>query len=326
MTTNGLSRRALLSAGAGLAAALPVLSRGVPAMADAATGPAPLPSIYTRQFGAGQIWFIADGYVKLPTQVVGGLTAEQVLAAQTAAYAPDPASIIAPVTSQVLRLGDRTVLIDAGAGVSFGPTLGRLPAALAAAGIAPDSVTDVLVSHFHPDHVGGLIPAGGPAFPNATVHVPDADRAFWGDPSNATKVIDAAKPWFDTAGAVLKAYGDRIQTFTGEADLLPGVRALPMPGHTPGHSGFALSDGKESLLVCGDAAVLQAFQFTHPAAFSVIDFDAEQAIATRRALFDRAATDRLLIAATHLDFPGVGHVEAGPVGSFAWVPEPWRLG
>lgn len=321
-----LSRRALLSAGVGAAAALPVLSLGTPVKANTPEVTSPFPSIYSRQFGGGQLLFIADGYVSLPTQVIVGLNEEEILSAQAAAYAPDPAMMDLAVNSQVLKLGDRTILIDAGAGVSLAPTMGRLPAALAAAGIAPESVTDVLVTHLHADHIGGLIPDGGPAFPNATVHMPEIERVFWADPSNASQVIEPARPWFDTASAVLAAYGDRVQTFTGEADILPGVRSLPMPGHSPGHGGFELSDGDDFLLICGDATILPAaFQFTHPAAFSVIDFDADQSIATRQALFDRAATDRILIAATHLAFPGVGHVETGPENTFAWVPEPWRL-
>lgn len=324
MTRRPFSRRQLLTTGAGAVLAAPALFRAMPAQAQAAV-PVALPSIYPRPFGSGEILAIADGYVTLPTQFVGGLTEAELLADQVAAYAPDPASITAPVTCHVIRTGGRVILIDSGAGTSFGPTTGRLAAGLAAAGIDPASVTDILLTHLHPDHVGGLIPDGQIAFPNAAIHVDEAELAYWTDPSNATSAVDLVKPFFDVAAAAVSAYGERIQPF-GTSEILPGMRALPLPGHTPAHVGFEVSDGADILIVAGDAVVFAAFQFTHPQATSLADTDPAQAIETRRMLLDRAAVDRMVVAATHLPFPGFGHVEARSDGAYAWIPENWRLG
>lgn len=325
-TLPAVTRRTLITSGLAATVAAPALLRTGPLRAQDALVPKPaFPSVYPRRFGDGLLMAIADGYVTLPTAFVGGLTEAEVAADQAAAYAPDPASITAPVTCHILQLGDRQVMIDSGAGTSFGPTTGRLAETLAVLGIDPAGITDVLLTHLHPDHVGGLLGAEGPVFPNATIHLDAAELAWWTDPAQPATAPDLVKPFFQVAQGFAASYRDHLQTFNGEAEVLPGIRSLALPGHTVGHRGYHLAAGSEELIVAGDAVVFAAFQFVHPEATSLADTDPAVAIATRRALLDRASSDRLLLAATHLPFPGFGHVERRGE-AFAWVPEVWRLG
>jgi glyoxylase-like metal-dependent hydrolase (beta-lactamase superfamily II) len=131
------------------------------------------------------------------------------------------------------------------------------------------------------------------------------------------------QPFFAAAAATAAAYGDRVQPFADGAEVLPGITAVALPGHTPGHTGYRLASGDASLLIFGDAANHSVVQFTHPDAAFVFDVDAETANATRARLFDMLATDRILAAGTHMPFPGVGHV-ARAGDAYAWTPEPWR--
>lgn len=139
-----------------------------------------------------------------------------------------------PITGYLIGQGESLTLIDAGAGGSLGPTAGNLAATLAGVGNAPDTVTRLVFSHLHPDHIGGAVTGDVATFANATVHVSAIERAFWTDPANANAVPEAMKSWFDLAGQVLAAYGDRVQTFDGDADLGGGLSVVAMPRHTPG--------------------------------------------------------------------------------------------
>lgn len=324
MSRSTLTRRALIGTTAAALAA-PALFRNQRALAQSATAPkAAYPSVYPRRFGSGTILAVSDGYVKLPTSFVTGLTEAEKAADQAAAYAPDPASIIATVTCHVLERGDRRILIDSGAGSSFGRTTGRLSETLRRLGINPASITDVVLTHLHPDHAGGLLAGEGKAFPDATLHVDAAELAYWTDETNAAQASELVRPFFPVAQAVASVYADALSPFSGEAEVLPGLRSLALPGHTVAHRGYHLGDGREELIIAGDAIVFAAFQFVHPDAASLADTDAALARATRRTLLDRAATDRLLIAGTHLPFPGFGHVERKGE-AYAWIPEEWRL-
>ena len=131
------------------------------------------------------------------------------------------------------------------------------------------------------------------------------------------------KPFFARAAATAAAYGDRVATFGADGEVLPGIASMALPGHTVGHTGFLLTSGDAGILVFGDAANSAAVQFTHPEAGIVFDTDPAQAAATRARLFDMLATDRTLVAGTHMPFPGIGHV-ARSGAAYAWVPEVWQ--
>jgi glyoxylase-like metal-dependent hydrolase (beta-lactamase superfamily II) len=228
------------------------------------------------------------------------------------------------VNAFLLHLADRLVLIDGGCGQVFGPTLGRLPANLAAIGVGPEDIDTILVTHLHPDHVGGLVDASGQAvFPRAELVMHEAESAYWSD----EKVLAQAPEGQEKQSvllslATLAAYRDRTRTITG-GEVLPGITAVPEPGHTPGHTGWLIASGGDALLIWGDIVHLPGVQFAHPEAGMAFDVDGAQAFATRRRIMDMGATDRLRVAGMHLDFPGFGHVVRAGSG-YAFIPEVWR--
>ena len=227
------------------------------------------------------------------------------------------------VNAFLMYLSDKLVLVDSGCGANMGPTLGRLAGNLAAIGVMPQDIDTILVTHLHPDHVGGLVDATGDAvFPNAELVVHAADATYWSDEEVLAQAANEQdKQFVLLARATLAAYRNRTRTVTnGEA--LPGITAMPAPGHTPGHTGWLVASGSDTLLIWGDVVHLPGVQFAHPEAGMAFDVDGTQAIATRRRLMDMAATDRLRVTGMHLDFPGFGHViRAG--NAYAFVPEVW---
>ncbi len=207
----------------------------------------------------------------------------------------------------LLRDGVRTVLFDTGAADATWARAGKLQASLRAASVEPSQVTDVVLSHSHPDHVGGLLTRDGAlAFPNAAVRLSSAEwEAMKGNPN---------------AAALVAAIGPKVATFAAGAQVLPGVNAVAVEGHTPGHSAFEIASGSERLLYLGDAAHHYVVSVQRPEWTVQYDMDAPKAQAARRALLLRAAQDNLRVYAVHFPFPGVGHVKVQG-DAFVWVPE-----
>jgi glyoxylase-like metal-dependent hydrolase (beta-lactamase superfamily II) len=227
------------------------------------------------------------------------------------------------INAFLLNLSDRLVLVDGGCGTNMGPTLGRLAGNLALVGVKPEDIDTVLVTHLHPDHVGGLVDGAGQAvFRKAELVVHQADASYWGDDKVLAEAPEGQEKQFVLLSrATLAAYRDRTRMVTS-GEVVPGVTAVPAPGHTPGHTGWLVASGGDALLIWGDIVHLPGIQFAHPEAGMAFDVDGAQAIATRKRIMDMAATDRLRVTGMHLDFPGFGHVvRAG--GAYAFVPEPW---
>ena len=227
------------------------------------------------------------------------------------------------VNSFLIQTDAKTILVDAGCGGVFGPDLGNLAGNLAALGIKPGDVDTVLCTHLHPDHVGGLVDGAGQAvFPNAELVVHANDHIFWGDDATlAGAKSDQDKGFVTLARTTIAAYADRTRLLAG-GDAVPGVSIVPAPGHTPGHSGWLVSSGNAALLIWGDIVHMPGIQFARPDAGMGFDIDGVQAIATRQRIMDMTATDRLLVAGMHLDFPCFGHVARAAEG-YAFVPDVW---
>lgn len=209
----------------------------------------------------------------------------------------------------LVRSGERVLLFDTGAGDASFARAGRLPAALQASGTGPDQVTDIFISHAHPDHIGGLLrPDGTLAFANAAIHL--------SAPEWAALKADRAK------AALVAAIQPKVQAFAPNAELVPGtVRAVAVEGHTPGHSAYEIASGEARLLYIGDSAHSSIVSVQRPEWTIQFDGDAPKAEASRRALLKRIADGNLHVYAVHFPFPGLGRVQAQGE-SFVWAPDP----
>ena len=218
------------------------------------------------------------------------------------------------------------MLIDSGAASLFGPTLGQVMANLRASGYQPEQVDMVLITHLHADHIGGLMNADKPAFPNATVHVDRHDTDYWLSQANLDKAPADSKSFFETARKVLGPLqsAGRLQTFDGDTEFTPGVRALAAAGHTPGHSKFVVESKGQKLVLWGDLMHVAAVQFAEPGVTIQFDTDSKAAATQRRKAYADAAREGHWVAAAHIAFPGIGHVRAETPGKgYAWIPVNW---
>lgn len=319
-----ISRRTLvaLGAGAALAPRLPGLAGPARAATHSAEALAAA-TAYSRAIGEIEVTALLDGYLPLGREVLVEVEDATVTEALTAAFLDPDQPVATGVTAHLLRAGGQLILIDAGAGGAFGPTAGRLDAGLASIGVAPEDIGLVLVTHMHGDHIGGMLADCAALFPEAEIRIAEADLAFWTDEANESQAPEPARPGFALSRAVVEAYGERVAPFSGETEVAPGVTSLALPGHTPGHTGFIIASGDETLLLWADIVHIAAVQFRHPEASLVFDTDPGQAAETRRMALDMVATDRMLIAGAHLPYPTFGHVAARD-GAYDWAPETWQ--
>lgn len=274
----------------------------------------------TYRFAIGDFTAIAlrDGGVEVPNDakvIAINHTPEETAALLTAAGLPSD-SLALSCQPLLVQTADRVLLFDTGAGTNLGPAAGKLPAAMAAAGVDAADVTDIFISHSHGDHTGGLVNAAGTlAFPNATIHISAPEWEFL---QGMTPEDDERAAEFT---AFIAAVTPKIAAFEPGADLVPGVvEAVEIRGHTPGHSGYRITSGEESLLYIGDAMHHSVVSVQRPDWTIAFDGDAPTAEASRAALLARSAASGERIYAVHFPFPGLGTIEGGDSG-FEWVPE-----
>lgn len=267
-----------------------------------------------RPFTVGELKLAAlrDGEIVVPVAqtpwVEAGAKAEEITALLTAGGAPTDA-VHLPVQPLLVRDGDRVVLIDAGAGGQMG-TANLLVGSLRAAGVEPAQVTDILISHAHGDHVGGLVDAEGTlVFPNAVIRMSAPE---WGAAQASAEAHGA--------GPLVAAIKSKVETFQPGAQVTPSIRAVPLKGHTPGHSGYEIASGSERLLYLGDALHSSIISVPRPDLALVWDSDRAAGAATRREILERGATERLRLYGVHFPFPGLGRIERRGEG-YVWVAE-----
>ena len=278
------------------------------------------PGYYRIKVGRFEVTALSDGTDDLPMdQLLTHTTPDAVKAALAANFEKLP--VETSVNAYLVNTGSRLILIDTGAGTFFGPSVGKLEQSLKASGYRPDQIDDVFITHMHPDHVGGLLKGKLAAFPNAVIHINKADTDFWLSQANQDQAPDSAKVFFKDAVAAVAPYikAGRLKTFAGSTELVPGIRAVPIAGHTAGHTGYLVESDGQSMLMWGDVVHLAAMQFADPSITIAYDSDADEAATDRIAIFKDAAQKGYLVASSHLPFPGLGHVRVRG-DAFAWVP------
>ena len=321
-----MDRRVLLVAGL----AAPALIRtGEAAAQTPAAAPVPpqVPGYYRFRVGQSVMTMVHDGQAIRPNPTQGfvrNASAEEISTSMRA-QGLNPAQLVNPFTIPVLRTPRGTVMFDTGNGpqTAADSRVGQLPANLSAAGIDPAAIDIVAFTHFHGDHIGGLLDGGGnAAFVRARIVVPEKEWAFWMDEGQASRAPEAMRPAFANVRRRFAPYESRVERVADGAEILPGLRLTETPGHTPGHSSYHLADGDAQAMILGDVTSRPEFNLTNPGWHVIFDMDPVQAEATRRRVFDRVAADRIRCVAYNWPFPTNGTVLKEGNG-YRLVPAEW---
>jgi glyoxylase-like metal-dependent hydrolase (beta-lactamase superfamily II) len=323
--TQPIARRLALAGLPALLAA-PALLRG--AAAQTAPAPAPAtpqaPGFYRFKVGGFTVTTVHDGYFTRPVKdFIRNAPLEDVQKVLAESFMPTE-TIRIPFTVTFVQTPTKLVVFDAGNGVTpTGATQGRMIENMAAAGIDPAKVTTVVHSHFHGDHVNGLLNAtGGAAFPNAEVVVPAVEWAWWSDTGNETRSPEGQRANFANSAKRFAPYQGKVRQIADGAEAVPGVRAIAAYGHTPGHTVYRIADGDAQMIFVADATNRPELFARRPDFHAVFDFDAAAAEASRRKLFDMLAADRIRITGYHFPFPANGFVTKDGAG-YRFVPADW---
>ncbi len=277
--------------------------------------------IYRRRVGDIVVTAISDGYVDRGYDMMRQISPDDAEGILRSAFRPAPPRL--SVNCYAVHSAGRVALIDTGCGISMGDKLGLLPRHLETAGIDIGTIDTIILTHMHPDHSNALTAVDGTAnFPKVELVISEADVKHWHDDSAMAVANERHRKFFFLAArAQIKPYLDRRRDAKGE--VFPGVTALPLSGHTPGHTGYVIASGRESLLIWGDIVHIPDVQVRRPEVYVDPDSDSAAAVATRRRVFDMVATDRLLVAGMHTHFPGFLHLSGNAQRGYALEPEVW---
>lgn len=271
------------------------------------------------KLGRFKVVAIQDGVFQLDTsQLLIERTPGEV--GRILADAHEPAMQPTSVNAFLIDTGKKRILVDTGGGNFFGPSLGKFQSALKAAGYAPEAIDEILITHLHPDHVGGLVSGGKAVFPNAIVRLDASEQKFWLDRSNVDKVDASVKGSFDAAAALLEPYRvlGHIKPFEPGAVLDPGVSAVALPGHTPGHTAFRIQSEGKTMLIWGDLMHVAPVQLKDPGVTIKFDYAPDLAARNRIAMMKDSVQRKYIVAGSHLAFPGIGSFKQ-VAGGWQWI-------
>jgi glyoxylase-like metal-dependent hydrolase (beta-lactamase superfamily II) len=324
MTT--LSRRGLLG-GMAAATALGPLATHRSAHAAAPVTGKQAPGFYRYKVGSIEVTVVTDGMRDAPMgSLIKNASAEQVNAALDSAFLPkDKFPFV--FNPCAVNTGSKLVMIDTGLGpATFAQskgTAGQTHGNLAAAGIDRNAVDAVIISHFHGDHINGLLNADNtPAFPNAEVMVPAPEWAFWMDDARMNSAPEGLKPNFANARRVFGPLASKITKYEDKKELVPGITSMFTFGHTPGHSSHVIASGSESVVIQADVSNHPALFVRNPGWHAAFDMDAAVAEATRRKLYDQVSADKSRLQGFHFPFPSAGYIEKDGSG-YRYVQGTW---
>jgi glyoxylase-like metal-dependent hydrolase (beta-lactamase superfamily II) len=280
-----------------------------------------VPGFYRVKVGDLEVTALFDGAAVFDAHWLNGTKAA--MDGVREALQEDPRLLDVSDEGFLVNTGKQRILVDAGAGSWWGGgVLGRLEGSLRSAGYTPEEIDIVLITHLHSDHVGGLTTQDGKrVFQNADVYVAKAESDFWLSPEIAAKAPKDVQPFFQSAQAIAAPYikAGKWHTFSGSEQIVDGMQLVPLPGHTPGHTGYEFSSKGQKILFCGDIIHAQRVQLRHPEVTAVFDIDQNAAAATRLQLLPKLAREDVLIAGPHMPFPALGRLRKEGSG-YSWVP------
>ncbi|MBV1799125.1 MBL fold metallo-hydrolase [Siccirubricoccus sp. G192] len=318
------SRRAGLAGLAAAAGALALSPRFAFAQAAAPAAASQAPGFYRFKVGSFTVTTVHDGFAARPVAgFVRNAPLEEVQKVLAESFLPTD-TIRIPFTVTFVDTGRQLVIFDTGNGVTpAGATNGRMIGNMRSAGIDPARVNLVVMSHFHGDHIGGLIDAEGKrAFPNAEVVVPEVEWRWWTDTGNESRSPEGQRATFANTARRFAPYQGSIRQIADGAEVAPGIRAVAAHGHTPGHTCYLIADGDAQAMFVADATNRPELLARRPDFHIVFDFDPAMAEASRRRIYDRVATDRIRVTGYHFPFPANGYM-AKEGNGYRFVPADW---
>ena len=317
---NALTRRNVLT-GSAAATALAVS----PAIAAAPAAGVQGPGVYRQKIGSYEVTALYDGtwFRKIDDKFVRNAGPTEVNKALADVFL-QPGIVPTSFTALLVNTGSKLVLIDSGTGGQLGPTTGLMPGALAAAGVKPEAIDAIVISHFHPDHINGIKDKDGrKVFVNAEIHVSAPEWSYWMDDANMTAAPEGMRPLFLNVRRIFRDIAAEVKRFEPGAEIAPGITTLAAYGHTPGHTAFAVHSGNQSLLVLSDTTNHPWLFARNPQWQGVFDMDGTLAVENRRRMLDRAAADRMLVHGYHFPFPATGYIIKTASG-YDLVPAMWQ--
>ncbi|RKH30870.1 MBL fold metallo-hydrolase [Corallococcus sicarius] len=308
----------------GALAVAPLLPSAVHAAAPQVRTQAP--GFYRMMLGDFEVTALSDGTVpQTVAEVATRTTPDRVEELLSRDHLQDPVEL--SINAFLINTGTALVLVDTGVGGFFGPDVGgKLQQSLRAAGYQPEQIDLVLLTHIHSDHSGGLMSATRRAFPNAILQVHAREAAFWlGRDPRPKGTVDPK--YFEEAKAMVEPYGvaGKLKTFGDGDSLVPGIRAVATPGHTPGHSVYVVESRGQRLALWGDLMHFGSVQLREPSVTVAYDVDERAAAAQRARAFTEAAKRGDLLGFAHMPFPGLGRL-ASEWRGYRWIPVNYSSG
>ncbi len=275
-----------------------------------------LAKIASVQCGDIEITAFSDGYNDLTLDAFTYAEPERFVPLLSAAGLPER-PVRVQINSYLIRDEGRVFLIDSGMGYYAGPTMGHAGEGRAMLGLKPEQVTDIVLTHLHRDHCGGLMTREEtPVFANAAVHVSREEHAYWTDPGIMEASPEMFRPMVRIAQTVMKAYADRVHLIDSGSRITKNMWMSPVPGHTPGQNAVWFARGSSRICIWGDIIHCAPLQLPLPDITFRYDIDPAQARAKRREMLARAAVEGFFIGGAHLPFPGIGTVAATADGGY----------